>query len=132
MNFDLKRAFIYLSLTFLIEGILAVMFYVFVYSYNIGAIGGLVLVICALLLLLLVLVGVLPRGEKSYSPNFYLISGIFYFVLSIFFVIMALDSPKFLFLMIWFLTLAAFDTYFFMGLKMLKKIQEREILSRSG
>ncbi|NVM29300.1 MAG: hypothetical protein HWN65_10715 [Candidatus Helarchaeota archaeon] len=121
MNFDLKRAFIYLSLTFLIEGILAVMFYVFVYSYNIGAIGGLVLVICALLLLLLVLVGVLPRDKKSYSPNFYLISGIFYFILSIFFVIMALDSPKFLFLMIWILTLAAFDAYFFMGLKILKK-----------
>jgi hypothetical protein len=117
MDFDLKKAFTFFAIALLIEGVFYILFYVFIYPYFVGMIGGLAFIITAFFLLLFVILGKLPREMKKYSPTLFLFNSVIYSVFSLIWAIAALDTLKYLFLAIGFFTLASFCTYIYIGLK---------------
>lgn len=117
IEFNLKKAFILFSFALLMEGAGAAIFYGFIYYYFVMMWSGLIVVILALVFLLLLFLGILPRKEKSYTPNFFLCSMILNYFLSMLFLFTSLYSINHLFIMILNLTLAIFSTYTYKGLK---------------
>ena len=117
MAFNLKRAFLLLSLALLIEGVGGMIFYEFIHYDFVMAWGGLMVAILALIFLLLLFLGILPRIGKSYTPDFFLFSMMGNYFLAVLFLFASLYSISHLFIFIVNLTLALFSTHAYRTLK---------------